>query len=51
MDILILFEINLVVILIICLIYWFVDISDVFDSGGGFIFFYIILCLMFKLKI
>lgn len=45
MDILILYEINLVVILIICLIYWFVDISDVFDDDGGFIFFYIILCL------
>lgn len=45
MDILILYEVNLVVILIICLIYWFVDISYVFDDDSGFIFFYIILCL------
>lgn len=50
MDISILFEINLAATLIICSTYWFVDISDVPDSGGGFIPLHTTPCSMFKLK-
>lgn len=50
MDISILYEINLAATLIICSTYWFVDISDVPDSGGGFIPLHTTPRSMFKLK-
>lgn len=50
MDISILYEINLVATFIICSTYWFVDISDVPDSGGGFIPLHTTPRSMFKLK-